>query len=438
MARYLLGGLFLWGTWLSCVQPKPEDRPPNFVLIMADDLGYAGIGCYGNEVIHTAHLDRMATEGLRFTDYHSNGSVCSPTRAAMLTGRYQQRSGLEGVIYARGPTRATGLDTNEHTVASLLKAEGYATAIIGKWHLGYQKRFNPTHCGFDEFRGYVSGNVDFHTHYDNAGVYDWWHDTDTVIEEGYVTDLITQHSVEFIQRHKNQPFFLYVPHEAPHVPFQGRNDPGYRFADNEFTYHGPVQDQDRAYIEMVEVMDEGIGKIMETLESEGLAENTLVFFVSDNGGEPFGHNGPLRDDKGSLFEGGHRVPAIAWWKGQVEPGISDATVMSFDLMPTFLALADVGWPEGHPLDGIDLSSHILQGAPLSPRTLFWRYRESKAVRSGPFKLMTIANDTMLFDLTTDLAEQSDISSSHPGERTQLLNELAAWEQEMNAVTQKTR
>lgn len=404
---------------------------------MADDLGYQGIGCFGNDLIKTPNLDQMAKEGLLFTDFHANAAVCSPTRAALLTGRYQQRAGLEGVIYARGATRETGLPTAEYTLANALKSAGYATAITGKWHLGYRTAFNPTHYGFDEFYGYVSGNVDFHTHFDNSGVYDWWHNLDTIQETGYATDLITEHAVDFIEKNKDQPFFLYVPHQAPHVPFQGRNDPGYRYADNKFTYYGPVEDTDRAYIEMVEVMDEGIGKIRQTLKKLKLEENTLVVFISDNGGEAFGHNGSLKGSKGSLWEGGHRVPAIAHWKGKINPGLSQATVMSFDWMPTFMALAKANSPDNLRLDGLDLSDHLFHKKALPPRNLFWKYRKEKVIRQNQYKLLVNEKETLLYDLDKDLGEYHNLATKQPQLVTDLEKLLTEWETEMNQVPQKT-
>ena len=413
-------------------------RPPNIVLIMADDLGYAGIGCYGNEVIKTPNLDKLAEGGLRFTDFHSNGSVCTPTRAALLTGRYQQRSGMEGVIYVRGASRLVGLDSSETTVAEVLKANGYATGIMGKWHLGYKNEYNPVQHGFDEFYGYVSGNVDFHSHYDNSGIYDWWHNLDSIQEPGYVTDLITKHSVEFIKKNKNHPFFLYVPHEAPHVPFQGPNDPPYRFSDNKFTYYGPVEDRDRAYREMVEVMDDGIGEIMATIKNLELEENTLIVFISDNGAETFGHNGILKGDKGSLLEGGHRVPAIASWKGKIAPGESSETSMTFDWMPTFLSLAKVEDLNQYHLDGKDLSTHLLDQEPLPNRSLFWKYRNERAVRYDQFKLYINQADTMLFDLSTDVEENTDIRDEHTALANDLSYALEVWEGSMNKVEQKTK
>jgi len=422
----------------SCNLEKSDNPPPNIILIMADDLGYEGLSCYGNEVLKTPNIDRMAAEGLLFTDFHSNGSVCTPTRAALLTGKYQQRVGMEGVIYVRGPTREVGLDTSEMTVAKLLKSNGYATGIFGKWHLGYNSEYHPVYHGFDEFYGYLSGNVDYHSHYDNSGIYDWWHNLDSINEEGYVTDLITEHTVDFIKKHKDEPFFAYVPHESPHVPFQGPNDPAYRFDDNKFTYYGPIEDRNRAYIDMVESMDTGVGEILKTLEDLGLEENTLVLFISDNGAERFGHNGILNGDKGSLLEGGHRVPAIAYWKGNIEPGNSDETVMTFDWLPTFLGLSQNHISSDQELDGLDISHHLLTGQSLPERNLYWKYKKEKTSRQGKYKLWMNDTDTLLFDLEKDISEKVDISSKHPEKLDKMLNDLDSWEAEMTNVQQKTK
>ncbi|NND08620.1 MAG: sulfatase-like hydrolase/transferase [Saprospiraceae bacterium] len=415
----------------------PHARP-NIILIMADDLGYGGLSCYGNTVLQTPHIDSLSAHGLRFTDFHSNGSVCSPTRAALLTGKYQQRVGMEGVIYVRGPTRQVGLNPDETTIADVLKNTGYATGIMGKWHLGYDTAFNPLNFGFDEFRGYLSGNIDFHSHYDNAGIYDWWHNRDTVVEPGYVTDLITKHSIEFISKHRSEPFFLYIPHEAPHVPFQGRTDTAYRYPNREFTYHGPVVDKDRAYIDMVEAMDDGVGAIMQHLRRLQLEEHTLVIFISDNGAEPFGHNGPLNGAKISLFEGGHRVPAIAYWKGQIDPQVTDATAMTMDWMPTFLRLAQVPDMTDLMLDGTDLKEILLRQSSLPSRHLYWRYRKQKVCRKDQFKLLITDQDTLLFDLQSDLAEQNNAAVDHPEKVRDLSLALNEWEQSFSKIEQKTR
>jgi arylsulfatase A-like enzyme len=434
---------FVWISFLAlfsgaCVQEKDQTDRPNIVLIMADDLGYGGIGCYGNSHIETPNLDKLAQEGLRFTDFHSNGAVCSPTRAALLTGRYQQRSGMEGVIYVRGATREIGMDTAVTTIADLLKDHGYRTGIMGKWHLGYDESYNPVQNGFDEFIGYRSGNIDYHTHYDNAGIFDWYHNLDTVREAGYVTDLISDHSVEFIKKNKDNPFFLYIAHEAPHVPFQGRNDPGYRVPDQEFSYFGPVEDRHRAYKDMVEAMDEGIGRVVEAIRQTGLQEKTLIFFFSDNGGlQGYGDNGVLRGAKTTLWEGGHRVPAIASWYGKIDKGISDELIMTFDLFPTILAICQAVKPRDLILDGIDISPVLFHGKSLEPREVFWRYREQCSVRKDKMKLLIADNDTLLFDLSNDIEESHDIAFDSIELLQVMLRSLKEWEGEMDSYDQKT-
>ncbi len=408
-----------------------QTSPPNIILIMADDLGYGDLGSYGSERMHTPNIDFLANEGIRLTDYHSNGSVCTPTRAALLTGRYQQRSCLEGVIYVKGETRQVGMDSDEITIAEVLKEAGYDTGIFGKWHLGYKKEYNPIHQGFDEFYGYVSGNIDFHSHYDNAGIYDWWYQTDSLYEEGYSTDLITDHTVAFIQAQQDRPFFAYVAHEAPHVPFQGRSDTAYRFPGREFTYYGPVEDRDRAYKDMIEEMDEGIGKIIDAVEEAGISENTLIIFCSDNGAIPtYGDNGQLRGTKTTLWEGGHRVPGIFYWKGKITPGVFEATMLSMDLYPTIASIAGVDPDKYSQVDGMDMSPHILENESVPSRTLFWRYRGNAVAREGQWKLAMIDGDTMLFDLDSDLGEQHDISDLQQALTQQLLEKYLDWENEV--------
>lgn len=428
--------VFSLASFLGCNSEKEKQRP-NVIVIMADDLGYGDLSCYGSDNIQTPNIDSLSEHGLTFTDYHSNGAVSTPTRAALLTGRYQQRSGLEGVIYVRGETRQTGMDPSEVTFAELLKDAGYATGIMGKWHLGYKEKYNPVHQGFDAFYGYVSGNIDYHSHYDNAGIYDWWHNLDSMKEEGYVTDLITNHSVDFIREHQNEPFLLYIPHESPHVPFQSRNDTGYRYPGKEFSYLGPVEDQQTTYKEMIEIMDEGIGRVMQTLRNLNLEEETFVFFCSDNGAR-FGSNGELRGDKGSLWEGGHRVPAIAYWKGKIEPGRTDELAVSFDLFPTMLSITNTEKPDTLTLDGIDLSPLLFQSEKLPERTVVWRYRGQKAVRKGPWKLMITESDTLLFDLEPDRDESNDLAPENPGKVRELLDEYRQWKADVvKGVTMRT-
>ncbi len=315
--------------------------PPNFVVVLADDLGYGDASCYGGW-IETPHLDRMASRGVRFTDFHSSGNVCSPTRAGLLTGRYQQRAGIPGVVYA-SDTRAahySGLQPSEITLPELLLEAGYDTARFGKWHLGYHPKYNPLNHGFRQFRGYLSGNVDYHTHLDNQGRHDWWNGRQLHPEQGYTTHLITRYAREFLRKRRDNPFFLLVAYEAVHNPYQGPQDPPVRSTDVPGMDHDrrPIKD---VYADMMREMDDGMAAILNSLVASGLESNTLVFFFSDNGPTTNGSAGPLRGYKGSDWEGGHRVPAIAWWPGHLDPAVNSQLTSSLDLMPTLLELANV-------------------------------------------------------------------------------------------------
>lgn len=417
--------------FISC-GPR-EFEQPNIILIMTDDLGYGDIGCFGNTEILTPSLDKLASEGLKFTDFHSNGSVCSPTRAALLTGRYQQRSGVEGVIFAMGDTRQTGLAIEELTFADYLKSVGYKTGIVGKWHLGYRIDFNPIYQGFDYFRGYVSGNVDYHSHIDGAGFPDWWHNLEKIEEEGYVTDLITDYSIEFIEKNKDQPFCLYVAHEVPHYPFQGRKDKADRFPGKTFKkQHGSRKDKKGAYKEMIEVMDEGIGKIMLKLEELKLKDNTIVIFCSDNGGlGEVADNGDLRGSKGSLWEGGHRVPAIAYWPGYIRAGsITNETVLSMDFFPTFVNLTNEKSDQKFNFDGVDITRLLIEEQSLPDRSVFWKYRNQKVVRHDEWKLLVENDTSYLYNLADDLSEEIDLVTLEGSIASQLKLELEEWEKDV--------
>jgi len=411
---------------------KAADERPNIIVIMADDLGYGDVGCYGSRKIKTPNIDALARGGMKFTDYHSNGAVCSPTRAALLTGRYQQRCGIEGVVTA-AKHRHTGMALEEVTFAEVLKRRGYATGIFGKWHVGYNVEFNPARQGFDEFIGYVSGNVDYHSHIDQAGFEDWWKNLEKVPEGGYVTDLITEHGIDFIERHRDEPFCLYLPHEAPHYPYQGRKDPPERLPGGKKGRRAQGDEIGRAYKEMVEVMDEGIGRIVEAVRRLGLARKTFIFFCSDNGATKNGSNRPLNGFKGSLWEGGHRVPAVAYWPGKIKPGtVADETVLGMDLYATMVSIAGAKLPAGLKLDGVDLLDMITRGGKLPKRTLFWRYRNNKAVRKGPWKLLVQGNNAKLYNLDDDLGETKDLAGEKPDIFAEMKAELAGWEQEVSA------
>ncbi|MGB0579510.1 MAG: sulfatase-like hydrolase/transferase [Limisphaerales bacterium] len=390
-------------------------QKPNVILILADDLGYADLGAYGNRINRTPHLDRLAQEGIRFTDFHSNGANCSPTRAAILTGQYQQRWNIEGTL-GEG---AKGLSQKSITIAERLRAAGYTTGLMGKWHLGYQPDNSPLRHGFDEFVGHLHGATDYLSHVDRYGRMDWWHNEKKVHEKGHNTTLITKHSVRFIEEHRDRPFFLFISHSAIHFPWQTRQSPPHRRPGKRYESSkgklgphvgSPIQPIVRG---MIEELDDSVGAIVAALKKHELDKSTLIFFTSDNGGiirmkgvpinqqNRISDNTPWRGQKHGLYEGGHRVPAIAWWPGQINPGQSAATTVTTDLFPTILNLA--GQQAGM-TDGVDLSAHLLKQQPLPERTLFWRNGNSKAVRWKNWKL--VRNHEAPFELY-DLDQSPD-------------------------------
>ena len=419
---------------------EPEAAaPPNVVLIMADDLGYGDISPYGGW-IETPHLEQLARGGVRFTDFHSSGNVCSPTRAGLMTGLYQQRLGIPGVLFAdpARPEHYEGIAARYTTIAEVMRANGYATAIFGKWHLGYHAEFNPTLHGFDTFRGFVSGNLDYHSHIDMMGRADWWRDAELEAEEGYLTDLVTEHAVRFIEAHADKPFFLYLPHHAPHYPFQGRDDPADRTVGGEFDQLGSAKDTQRAYREMVQAVDDGVGRVVATLERLGLANDTIVWFFSDNGAAEWGSNEPLRGRKATDWEGGHRVPSLVRWQGTIEPGASDALSSTIDVMPTVLNWTGIEYAGDQ--DGIDLAPAIA-GGEQDDRQLFWggdgTFWHGSAMRDGNYKLMIdVSGDAegtpQLFDLGQDIGESNDLAAADPERVQRMVAALDAWKEEVDA------
>lgn len=410
--------------FFSCNSPREPASPPNVILIMADDLGYGDLSSYGNTYISTPNIDQLMAEGVRFTDYHSNGAVCSPTRAALMSGLYQQKVGIHGVVFT-WLRDSLGMSQEVVTLAEVMKDAGYATGIMGKWHLGYKKEFNPVHQGFDEFKGYVAGNVDYHSHLDNQLIFDWWEDTTLKDQPGYSTDVITRNSQDFIKRHQDHPFFLYIPHEAPHDPYQRRNDLPVRVKGQE-NRTIPSDSLPGIYKEMVEVMDESVGEIMTTLRDLKLDDNTIVIFCSDNGANKNGSNGRLRGFKGGLYEGGHRVPAAVWWPGKIAPDSeSGETVMSMDWFPTILAMTGIS-AEGRTFDGTDISPNLLSGAPLPERNLYWDYNGRQAIRQGDWKLVVSGKNEELFNLAEDPGEANDLSDPEAVRVTEMQVALSAW------------
>ena len=395
---------------------------------MADDLGYGDLSCYGNPKINTPNIDKLAETGLRLTNYHSNGVVCSPTRAALLTGLYPQEAGVEGVVTAKSH-RNLGMNLDHYTLAEFLKDAGYATAIFGKWHLGYQAKYGPLAQGFDHFRGFVSGNIDYFSHIDQEGYEDWWQGAELHPEEGYLTELVTDHGIDFIKSHKDSSFFLYLPHGAPHYPYQGPEDEAERALGGDFKVSGKREDVDQAYQEMIESLDKNVGRIVQTLEEE-LLDNTLIIFCSDNGATPkVGSNAPYRGHKGQVYEGGHRVPAIFYWKEKIKKSLSDQLVLSMDLFTTIADLV-AEKPEPGNYSGISIAD-LLLGKPTEAesqdRTVFWRFKNQKAVTKEPWKMVITPSSSELFNLADDPSETINLKDSFPEIFVDLTESLENWE-----------
>lgn len=418
---------------------------PNIVLIVADDLGYGDLACYGSTRHETPHLDRLAATGLRFTDFHSGGAMCSPTRASILTGHYPQRFGrqFDGALSAGNPE--SGLPLAAVTIAERLREAGYTTACFGKWHLGYEAPLLPTYQGFDVFRGLLSGDGDFHTRINRSGGEDWWWNERLESASGYTTDLLTGYSVDFIREHRSVPFFLYLPHLAIHFPWQGPEDPPHRKKGTSYQKDkfGIIPDPSNLapHVKaMVESLDAGIGRIMTALRESGLEKNTLVIFTSDNGGyltygsnyQNISSNGIYRGQKTELYEGGHRVPAMFSWPGRIEPGETDALAHSNDLFPTLAKVAETGKPVPDS-DGVDLSPLLFGGGTIPERNLYWRARHQRAVRSGPWKLILTGKKRELFHLERDPAEQRNLAAENPEKVAELNAAWHQWESEMNAT-----
>ncbi len=432
---------------IFAIQADGDTDQPNVIIVMVDDMGFAGpsIEPYNNSNYRTPGMDLLAEEGMRFTDFHSSGTVCSPTRAGLLTGRYQQRTGIEAVIhpYSEHPEHRKGLRKSEVTFAELFKGAGYATGIVGKWHLGYpnnNSEFHPENHGFDYFRGYHSGNIDYINHWGDHYEHDWWHGQNETKEKGYSTHLINRYALEFIEQNKDQPFCLYVAHESPHAPVQGPDDPVQR-GPGAKVRETPAAE---AMKQMILEMDKGVRQIRDKVVDLGLEKRTLIFFLSDNGpaSGTATDSEMWRGKKASVYEGGHRVPAIAWWPGKIRSGsITDTLSISLDLMPTMLSVAGIEIPKGRLLDGVDLSSVLFTEKDLPPRPLYWASmgnggQRSEAMRDGPWKLVvqhpgakegTFENESVeLYRLDRDPGERTDLAQQEADRTADMLAQLKEW------------
>jgi arylsulfatase A-like enzyme len=420
---------------------KGNNRRPNVVLIITDDVGYGDLGSYGAPDLKTPNIDRLARDGVRLTDFYANGATCTPTRAGLISGRYQQRFGLEVPLGARGASDAErGLLPTGRSLPQLLKNNGYATALVGKWHLGWKSEFGPGVHGFDYFFGFKSGYVDYYQHTAGGDAplkADLFENDRPVDVPGYMTDLITERSVRFIEQNAGRPFFIDISYNAAHWPYQRPDEPS--TARDRARHLGPFDEPTgtRAdYVAMLERADAGVGRILEALDKSGLRENTLVIFTNDNGGEWLSRNTPLFHHKGSVWEGGIRVPTIFRWPGRIRAGrVSGQVGITMDLTASILAATGTAAPSDARLEGVNLLPVLEGRAPLLERTLFWRVTgplNQQAVRSGEWKLLMDGGRAMLFNLRTDVGERNNLVGQRSDIARRLRPLLAAWQADVDA------
>lgn len=425
--------------------------PPNIIMLLVDDMGYADVGCMGAKDIKTPNIDRIAEEGVRMTDFYANAPVCSPTRAAFITGRWQQRCGIEWAIGLTSEEEkrvdgklvtveerfTMGLEPENSFLTPLLKQHGYGTACYGKWHLGFKPEHNPVKHGFDEYWGIIGGQCDYYRYHYIDGMKQLYEKTEMTTAEGYITDLINQRTVRYIREESTQPFFIYVPYNAVHHPYQVPDDP------SQFYTAENKNDGTRAgYAKMVESIDKGVGDILAALEEKGILDNTLIIFTSDNGGERFSDNRPLFNHKTTLWEGGIRVPCLLRWPdgGLPKGAVSAQPAITMDLTATILAAAGVPIPKT--MDGIDLLPVLRGNQPPVERTFGWRVdrktRKMKALRHGDWKYVQDDMVEMLFNLRDDIGEHHDLYYERLDKVKELKAKLAEWEADVDQVPPSIR
>lgn len=425
-------------------------KRPNVIIFYCDDLGYGDLGCYGSDAMKTPHLDRLAGEGVRFTNWYSNSPVCSPSRASLLTGKYPARAGISHILGGKRGTK--GLPLGQITLAAALKEQGYQTALFGKWHLGASAEYGPNAHGFDQFYGFRAGCIDYYSHifyWEQGGgvnpVHDLWHNETEVWENGqYMTEVITRETAAYIDAaSEDQPYFLYVAYNAPHYPMHAPKAYIDRFRD--------LPPDRRIMAAMIAAVDDGVGEIVEALKRKGVYEDTIIFFSSDNGPSTEARNwldgtedlyyggsaGRFRGHKASLFDGGIREPAILSYpagitgsKGQV----NDEVCAMMDIFPTMLELTGTGC-EGYNLDGKSLCATLRGTAPSPHRQLFWEYGDQLAVREGKWKLVlngkldfsrTAADPVHLSDLEQDIGERVNLAEQFPDIARRLEEDVRRW------------
>ncbi len=403
-------------------------RPPNILFIMADDLGYADPSCYGRPDISTPNIDSLAAKGVRFLQAYANSAVCSATRTALITGRYQYRLplGLEEPLASRD----VGLPPDQTTLPSLLKKAGYGTTLVGKWHLGQLPKFGPLQSGYDHFYGFRGHSVDYFTHANLKD--DLWDDDVPVHQMGYLTDLLGSRAVDVVNAYakSNRPFLISLHFNAPHWPWEAPGDEAesnrLRSASSLFDFDGGTQ---KTYQRMIEEMDLQIGRVLTALQTNGLAENTIVVFTSDNGGERFADTWPFTGRKTELLEGGLRIPAIISWPAHIPQGrTTDQVAITMDWLPTLLTAAGVSSEPAFPTDGMSLLPMLTQNAAPVERKLFWRYKANaqRAARDGDYKYLKILDNTFLFNVVEDPMERANLKERRKDIYDRITAEWYAW------------
>lgn len=437
----IVGFLLLLPAFVSVQQQAPEAPRPNVIYIMSDDMGYGDLASYGSTDIRTPNIDSLGRDGVRLTEAYANGVLCSPTRAALLTGRYPQRSAVESAL---GDEGTFGLKVTGQSLPQLMKNAGYATALIGKWHLGGTvsgdtRVGGPRAHGFDYFFGMMGSHTDFWWHNRGPMEPDLWENETRINRDGqYSTAIYTDATTRFIEQNvtAQRPFFLAVMYNAPHFPYHRPDRPSpapgtgaHIMASAE---NPPTRDD---YRSMVEAMDTGVGRILQTLQRAGVANNTLVIFTNDNGGEWLSDPGPLSDRKWTVYEGGVRVPALVRWPGRIPPGrVSNQPAITFDWSASILAAAGVTPPANY--EGMNVIPMLAGQQPEVERTFFWRAapgnRNQRAVRRGDWKLVIDTFHTRVFNVRQDPGERRDLTSSRQDIARQLNPLLTAWTMDVNA------
>ncbi|MGA8150020.1 MAG: sulfatase-like hydrolase/transferase [Terriglobales bacterium] len=415
---------------------QASPKPPNILFILADDLGYADVSCYGRPDLNTPNIDGIAARGLRFTEAYANSAVCTATRTALITGRYQYRLrlGLEEPL-AGNPD--VGLPPEHPTLPSMLKKAGYSSTLIGKWHLGVLPKFGPLQSGYDHFYGFRGGALDYYSH--SAGHRDdLWDDDVPIHQAGYLTDLLGSRALDVINGYAKarRPFLISLHFNAPHWPWEAPGDE----AESQRLARpgsGGIYDLDggsqKTYQRMIEAMDRQIGRVLQALDANGLTDNTIVIFTSDNGGERFADTWPFTGKKTELLEGGLRIPALISWPGRIPRGqTTDQVSISMDWVPTLLAAAGTAPDSAYPTDGMNLLPTLTQNAAPVPRKLFWRYKANaqRAARDGDYKFLKILDNTFLFNVVDDPLERANLKERQKGIYQRLVREWYDWNTSM--------